>query len=47
VTVTALLPAETDTRFFERAGMDHIKMTFTRLAKASPPLTEEKGDQIG
>jgi hypothetical protein len=25
--------------------MDHIKTTFTRLATASPPLTEEKGDQ--
>jgi low affinity Fe/Cu permease len=27
--------------------MEHIKITFTRLAKASPPLTEEKKDQIG
>jgi low affinity Fe/Cu permease len=27
--------------------MEHIKTTFTRLAKASPALTEERGDQIG
>jgi low affinity Fe/Cu permease len=27
--------------------MDHIKATFTRLAKASAPLTEEREDQIG
>jgi low affinity Fe/Cu permease len=26
--------------------MDHIKTTFTRLAKASPPLTEEREGQI-
>jgi low affinity Fe/Cu permease len=26
--------------------MDHIKTTFTRLAKASPPLTEEEKEQI-
>ena len=26
---------------------EHIKATFTRLAKASPPLTEERQDQIG
>jgi len=27
--------------------MEHIKTTFTRLAKASSPLTEEREDQIG
>jgi low affinity Fe/Cu permease len=27
--------------------MDHIKAAFTRLAKASAPLTEERKDQIG
>ena len=26
---------------------EHIKTTFTRLAKASPRLTEERQDQIG
>ena len=27
--------------------MEHIKTTFTRLAKAGPPLTEEREGQIG